>query len=123
MRWLCPVASPSARTPSGRRVAPPGIESTAEIRTSPCLHMVISLLLGHVTSVAGIQPMPRGSRPQPCRGDAARGPGQPGGLLVQIHVLDRDVPVGLQDLEPPLLLAPVGLLIGKELPLDRLFAG
>ncbi len=41
-------------------------------------------------------------------------------LLVQVHVLDRDVPVGQQDLESPLFFALEGLLVREEFLLDRL---
>src|SRR5262245_28782858 len=39
MRWLCPVASPRARTADGRRSASLGIESTATRITSPCRYI------------------------------------------------------------------------------------
>src|SRR5436309_5787849 len=35
----------------------------------------------------------------------------------------RQIPVGQQDLEPSLLLMTVGLLVGPELPNERLFPG
>src|SRR5438105_1079986 len=41
-RWLWPVYSPRARTAPARLVAPWGTAPTAEIITSPCLHMVDS---------------------------------------------------------------------------------
>src|SRR5512135_134918 len=42
--------------------------------------------------------------------------------LVQVHILDRDIPVAEQDFEPPLLLALEGLLVREEFLLDRLLA-
>ena len=36
-------------------------------------------------------------------------------LRIQVYVFDRHVPVRIENLEPPLLFALVGVLIGKHL--------